>query len=390
MNMHGIIKPIETSDEENPSRLRKIIGWFWKQRYFTFIVLAPSLLVAIYLFVFASDQYEAEAHFLVRGVNSAPAPTSGLSEVLSLTGAGDGGGQNESMSVADYLTSSNAVQELRANDQLVERFQRPSIDLFDRLGSKSPSPERLLRYYRKQVTIKYDTETGITSLVVHSFRPQDSYDLARNLLDLGEKRVNTMNERSYTDAVSMARKQLVEAENAVTASQLRMTDFRQTRRDIDPKASGEAQLTLVANLNEQLATARAQLNAMRGTLSPNSPQLVALSGRVAALSAQIAAQSNLLAGSPTAIAADIGGYEGLKLREEFLSKQYEAAAASLDRAREEAQRQQLYVVRVVEPVMPVKALYPQRMQILATVVISLLLSYSIGWLIVAGVREHAA
>jgi capsular polysaccharide transport system permease protein len=40
--------------------------------------------------------------------------------------------------------------------------------------------------------------------------------------------------------------------------------------------------------------------------------------------------------------------------------------------------------------MPVKSTYPERWRILGTVVVALLLIYSIGWLIVAGVREHAA
>ena len=40
--------------------------------------------------------------------------------------------------------------------------------------------------------------------------------------------------------------------------------------------------------------------------------------------------------------------------------------------------------------MPQKALYPERGRILLTVLIALLLAYAIGWLIVAGVREHAA
>ena len=40
--------------------------------------------------------------------------------------------------------------------------------------------------------------------------------------------------------------------------------------------------------------------------------------------------------------------------------------------------------------MPVKALYPERWRVLATLLIGLLLAYSIGWLIVAGVREHSA
>jgi len=75
---------------------------------------------------------------------------------------------------------------------------------------------------------------------------------------------------------------------------------------------------------------------------------------------------------------------------ELLNKRYEVAAVSVEKAREQAIQQELYLQRVVNPNMPVKALYPERLRILATVLVSLLLVYSIGWLIVAGVREHAA
>ncbi len=47
-------------------------------------------------------------------------------------------------------------------------------------------------------------------------------------------------------------------------------------------------------------------------------------------------------------------------------------------------------MRVGDANMPVKALFPERWRILLTVVVALLLTYSIGWLIAAGVREHAA
>jgi capsular polysaccharide transport system permease protein len=169
-----------------------------------------------------------------------------------------------------------------------------------------------------------------------------------------------------------------------------MTAFRHSRNDIDPQATGQAQLGVVATLTGQLATARAQLNAMKGVISPSSPQYAALAAHVAALQNQVGAQSSRLAGSSGAIANDISGYQALQLRREFLAKRYEAAAASLEKARDQAQQQQLYLVRVVDANMPVKAMFPERWRILTTVLVALLLIYSIGWLIVAGVREHAA
>ncbi len=389
MNMYGIIEPVVLEAPPRVSWRSRALGWLRRHRMLMLVVLLPSLLVGGYLYLVASDQYESEAHFLVHGADATPQPGIGVSQVLSMA-TGVSAGQNEAMSIADYLTSHDAVARLRREDALVERFRRPGVDLLSRLWSADPTPERLLSYYRRQVEVEYNTETGITVLTVHGFTPDDSYHLARKLLQMGEQRVNQLNERSYQDAIAMGERQLAAAEAAVTANGVAMTRFRQTRADIDPQVTGQAQVGLVTTLTGQLATARAQLNAMRGAISADSPQVRAVEGRVRSLTAELARQSGRLTGSDRTIAGDIGGYEGLKMRQEFLAKRYDAAAIALQQARERALRQQLYVVRVVDANMPVKSLFPQRFRILATVFVSLLLVYSIGWLIAAGVREHAA
>lgn len=389
MNMHGFMTPADQVEEHDIGPAERTWRWIKGRRWFLGIVVLPSLLVALYLFAYASDQYESEAHFLVRSPNATFTPSTGVSAALSLV-TGGGAGQNEAMSVADYLTSHDAVDTLRKTDHLVERFHRPGVDILSRLWSADPSPERLLHYYQKQVHVKYNTETGITVVTVRSFTPQDSYDIARRLIQIGEQRVNMLNDRSFNDAIANSRRQLNEAENALAVSDAQMTAFRRNRGDIDPQASGQAQLGVVSTLTGQLAAARAQLNAMHGLISTSSPQYQALAAHVQALQAQVNAQAGRLAGGSGAIANDISGYQALQLRREFLAKRYEAAAASLEKARQDALQQQLYLVRVVEANLPVKALYPERWRILTTVVITLLLVYSIGWLIVAGVREHAA
>ena len=391
MNMHGVITPIDSSvgDRSPAAYVGRIRQWFIDKRMFALIVLLPTVLVAGYLFLIASDQYESEAHFLVRRADVATVPGTGVSAALSMV-TGVSSAQSEAMSVADYLTSHDVVDALRRDAGLVERFHRSDADLLSRLRFADPTPEKLLSYYRQQVKVNYNTETGITTLKVHSFRPEDSYQLTRKLMEMGEAQVNKLNVRSFNDALANARGQLAGAETQLAQVQGRMTRYRQASRDIDPQASGQAQIGLVSGLNAQLSAARAQLAAMGQAISKTSPQYQALSARVSALSAQVGAQSGRLAGTSQAIATDIGGFENLQLRQQFLAKRYEAAAASLDKARDNAFRQQLYLVRVVDANMPVKALFPERWRILLTVVIALLLAYSIGWLIVAGVREHAA
>ena len=390
MNMHGIIAPPVAERERGiDSSLARARDWLHRKRMFLLFVVLPAMLTAGYLYLIAADQYESEAHFLVRTTAPQPLAGTGVSQVISAA-TGISAAQGEAMSVADYLTSHDVVATLRKQDRLVERFHDLDADFFSRLRQADPTNERLLAYYRKQVSVQYNTETGITTLKVHSFRPKDSFELLSKLLRLGEERVNVLNLRSYTDALAGSKRQLAEAEDALAASQGKLTSFRQNRGDIDPQASGQAQIALVSTMTGQLAAARAQLSAMGGMIDHSSPQYRALAGRVAALQAQVSAQSGRLVGGSGAIANDISGYEGLRLRQDFLAKRYEAAASSLEKAREQAIRQQLYVVRVVDANMPTKALFPQRVKILSTVVIALLLAYAIGWLIVAGVREHAA
>lgn len=391
MNMHGIIAPAhDPVTELKPSAMARLLAIVRRRRMLMLIVVLPTLLLAGYYYLVSADQYESQAHFLVKSADGPTASPSGFGQLLGLSGMGGSGG--EAASVSDYLTSHDAVARLSRDIGLVERFRRPEVDVVSRLSTADPTPEKLLTYYEGKVTVETDHDTGITKLSVHAFRPDDAYTIIRHLLEMGEQRVNTMNARSYEDAIAASRRQLGEAETALAAVQGDLTAYRQTRADVDPEGSGKAQIGLVSGLRANLAAAQAQLETTGAFVSHSSPQYVALSRQVRSLQAQLAAQSGRLAGDggERTIAGNLGGYEDLRLRQEFAGKRYEAAAAALAQARERARRQQLYLVRVVEPNMPVKSLFPQRGKIVLTAFFALLLVYSIGWLIAAGVREHAA
>jgi capsular polysaccharide transport system permease protein len=388
MNRPGILAPV-SDDIHGPSAAQRLFDWLWARRAFILVVVAPTLVLTIYYYLIAANQYQSEAHFVIRAADSSSAaPTSGFSQLLGL-GSGMSTSQSEANSVSDYLVSHDAVQSLRANDDLVDRFRRPEADFISKLKVANPTPEALLKYYRGKVSVHTDQNTGSTVLSVRAFRAADAYDIIQKLLSLGEQRVNALNTRSYNDSVSMARQQLAQAEDGIAAIQTRMTAFRQARGDIDPQASGDAQIKLVSTLNADLVAARAQLSTMGALISHSSPQYVALARSVRSLEGEVAAQSSRTAGGSSTIATDLGSYEDLRLRQQFAAKRYEAAAAALEKAVDQAQRQQLYLVRIVQPNMPVKSLFPQRARIVITVFFGLLLAYSIGWLIAAGVREHA-
>jgi capsular polysaccharide transport system permease protein len=390
MNMHGFIAPaVDGKTLDTQSRVGAVRSWLYEHRMIMLIVIIPSLIVAGYYYLLASDQYQSEARFVIRSAESNGPAVSGIGQMLGFSNAASTS-QSEAMGVADYLRSHEVVDALRGRLQLVERFRRPEADFLSALHPANPTPETLEKYYNGKVKIEYNRDTGISDMTVRTFRPEDSYAVINALLTMGEQRVNAQNRRTYNDALSSARTQLAEAEQAAAAVQKRITNYRQDRGDIDPAGSGEAQIRMVSGMTAALSNARAQLSAMRRLISPTSPQYLAMAQRVRSLESELAAQSSKLTGGNSTIANSLGGYEDLKVRQEFAAKRYEAAAANLEKARETASRQQLYLVRIVEPNKPVRSEYPERGRIVLTIVIALFICYGIGWLLVAGVREHAA
>ena len=387
--MHGIFRPDGLTEEYARYSRKK---WFMQQlqryRWFMLLVLLPTFLTAAYYYLVASNQYESSASFVVRRAEGSSKNMIGLGQIFGI-GLGASQAQSEATLVYEYLLSHDAVARLRKEDRLVERFRLPEVDILSRLRSTELRPESLLAYYRKHVTIAADEETGVTHLAVRAFTPEDSYALANKLLSMGEARINELNKRTFQNQIADSKRELALAEGALSQAQTRLTAFRRTQGDIDPAGSGKAQLGLVTDVEGNVVSARSKLASMGRFLSKSSPQYRAQDAQVAALEAQLVRQASRLAGSGSSIASSLGNYEDLVIRKEFASQRYTVAAGAYEQARSEALKQQLYLTRVVDPNMPVKSEFPQRGKRVTTVFFSLLIAYAIGWLLVAGVREHS-
>jgi len=357
--------------------------------WFIALVILPTLVIAGYYYLIASDQYESQATFVVRraGVSG---QSGGVGQVLGFS-VGASQSQSEARIIEEFLLSHDAVERLRKEDALVEKFRHNSADMFSRLSVSDTTPEDLLKYYRKRVSVEFDADKGVSTLSVKTFSPEDSVVLSRKLLSMGEEQVNAFNARTNVGEVGAAKRELQAAEKDMGDVQREMTEFRRVREDIDPAGTGKAQIGLVSELEANLASQRARLKSIEGFISRSSPQYLSLAAQVRALEAQVAAQSAKLASNSgeKSIASRLGAYEELSVRQEFLGKRYVAAAGLYQQAVAEGRKQQLYLVRVVEPNKPVKSQFPERGRIVLTLFFSLAIAYAIGWLMVAGVKEHS-
>jgi capsular polysaccharide transport system permease protein len=387
--VHGIIRPKAQSGDarQHDGVFALLRGIVWENRVFFLIVVLPTLIAAAYLELIAADQYESSADFIVRRSDSV-ASSSSVGQMLGFSiGAGATG--PDAVLVQEYLLSHDAVARLAAKDDLVGVFRRPEADLLSRLWYAHPAPERLLAFYLRHVDVEGDEASGIMHLTVHSFRPEDSYRIAHQLLDMGEQQINAINDRTYKDNVASSQRELDKTRQQLAEIQSKLTTYRRSNQDVDPESTGRAQLTLVTGLTSSLVDAKARLQAMEGVISRNSPQYKALTGQVRALEAQIAGQSTKIAGPDHSVANRLSDYEQLVIQRDEVAKVYADAAVRLQAAQADAQRKQLYLIRVVQPNMPVKAEFPKRWQLIASIFAGLFFAYAIAWLLWAGVKEHS-
>jgi capsular polysaccharide transport system permease protein len=354
-------------------------------RWYLLLVVAPTAALGGYYATYAADIYVSEARFTVRGRSAAPAGGAiaammGAPRVVS----------EETRAVVDYVDSHDAVSALRRTLDLVAIWRRPEADWFTELRYEAPEAERLLRYYRRRVTATLDQETGITTLRVQAFRPEDAQAVALRLLELSEDLVNRFSARTQQDTLRVAREEVAVAERRVLAAREAVEAFREREREVDPNRSAATALEGISRLEGLLVQTRAELAERLAFMRPDNPQVQVLRNRTEALQRQIAAERARVTQGTEALPPQLSAFERLQLERSFADQYLTSAITSLEAARAEAQRQQVFLMRVVEPNLAERALYPRAVYNTATSFLVLTLLFGLGWLVAAGAREHAS
>jgi len=363
---------------------------FGRMQWFALIVLLPTLLVGSYYALIAADLYESEARYLVRGRSSTGMPSGGAAGLLG-GGAASAlrSGADEMRAVNDFMLSNDAVAGLRRQLDLVAIWRRPEADLLSMLWWSEPEAERLRRYLRRRVTVEFDLETNIATLRVLAFRPGDARDIAEQLLVLSEALLNRFSARTAADGVRASREEVEIAEARVTAARAALTSFREREQALDPTREAMAAGEGISRLEAALSQSRAEMQERRAFMRPDNPQIQVLANRIAALVAQIAVERARITQGDENMTLRLAAFERLQLEREFADRQLASATSSLESARADAQRQQVFLLRVVEPNVAQGALYPAGFFNTMTVLIALSVVFAIAWLMVAGAREHA-
>jgi capsular polysaccharide transport system permease protein len=294
--------------------------------------------------------------------------------------------------VHEYLMSRDVVRRLEREDDLRALLSRPEGDLISRFPGITfwrNDFEALNRAYGRFVSIEVDSSSGVSTMQVKAYRPEDAQRIADSLLRFSEQLVNTLNDRARHDALAVFQTEVDNTEQRIARIQDKLTAYRVKEKMLDPKSAASGPVELLAQMNGQLANAKAQLGEVMKN-SPNSPQIPLVRTRIASLEKLIGEERTKITGDSNSVATALGEYERLTVQHLLAEKQLASAFTSLEAARLEAQRQQLYLETIAKPNLADYPLYPKRIVSFITVVVTCSLAYGIAWLLIASVREHAS
>jgi capsular polysaccharide transport system permease protein len=390
--MDAVVRDTETQNDDAKKRAAVLDtssrAALWFKRHFLFVlaVLVPTLVATVYFGLVASDVFVSESRFVVRSPQQQM--KAGVFDQL-LQGTVFSRAQDDTYSVKDFILSRDALKELDTTLGMRKLYGDGRIDVFDRFPGLrwDNSFERFYLYYGKYVDVDYDSASSISILTVRAFTPQAAYNINRTLLDMSERLVNALNDRSHQDLIHFAERDVQLAAEKAHEAALALLAFRSKQSIFAPDQQAEIQLEGVAKLQEDFIATEAQL-AQLTKLSPNNPQIPGLRSRAETLRKAIREEAAKVTSNKGSLSASTPEFERLALESATADKLLETAITELQTARSEAARQQLYLERLVQPNLPDKPMEPRRIRWILTVLLLGLIGWGVLSLLLASIREH--
>jgi len=369
-------------------RRSKTREWLVRHRWIGLFIVAPTLAATIYYGFIASPVYVSQSSFIVKSPGQKSSPTLSLANLVQTSGLS--AGQEQTKEVIRYIQSRNALNDLQKQMDVRGSYSKRGADVFSRFPAPfhENSFENFYRYYQSVVSASVDAESGLAVLEVHAFSPKDAYEVNSRLLGLSEELVNRLNQRAEGRAIQEAEARVITAEDRVRTARVTLGAYRNQQALLDPSKQATGVLEVSNKLISEQAGLQAQLDLML-RVAPRNPSIPALRNRIVAIGRAISAQTGRAVGTPGGIASKLSTYERLNAEQEFATQMLTAANTSLEQARTEAQKQQFYVERIVEPNKADMPTLPRRLKSILVVFAASVCLYFIGWMLVVGVLEHA-
>ncbi|WDZ80939.1 hypothetical protein PWG15_24620 (plasmid) [Ensifer adhaerens] len=356
---------------------------------FLLFVLAPTVATFIYFAFIASGVFVSEAKLTVRdAIQPAGVEKTGSSILGQLSIGRSGDSAQNSMIVMDYIKSRSVIEDVGGREKLLQLYGRADIDVLSRLAADE-NLEQMWQYWKSRVTASVDSMSGILTLRVRAYSPNESFSLASDIIQRSESLINAISLRSKNDAVMRAKQEVDFASRTLAEARSEMLKFQQSNQTIDPVETAKQTLKLISELTLQKTALENELATSASMRLANKPGEIQIRARLSAVEAQLQKLNTMLTGHGAAgtVSSQLRDFELLTIQSEFSEYMYKLARSGYERVRQKLEQQDLYLVTVVRPSKPDSASYPRTLPYTALAFAGFLIAWGILSLFIASVKD---
>jgi capsular polysaccharide transport system permease protein len=379
------IEPIRAKGSGQPQTVAE--GASWLIASFTIVVIVPVIAASIYFALFASDRFVSELRFAVRGSTEHIPGADALGTVGSLAYMNS---SQEVYAIADYIRSRSAVEEIGRTVDLRQIFQADKADWLSRLEYQAPG-EELLRYWRQMISVSTEAISGLVSVEVRAFTPDDAVALASAIRAASEALVNRMQLRPRNDMVTRAESEVRIARERAAQTRAEVAQYRNSQASVDPLDTARSLIDNVTELKGRLIELDVEFASAEASMGPNAPTAQTILARRDSLREQIQGLERRItssnAGDRTAAKLMVD-YDRVEIAQALAEQQVAVAEKMLDQLRADANRRQVYIDVIEGPTTPQSALFPERTRSIAEIAIAATGLWCVVFLTIAGIRDH--
>lgn len=361
----------------------------WGPISFLVTVVAPALACLLYLVLLAAPQFVSETRFVIRGSLETLAIDS-IGQAAALSALNN---SQEAHVVADYIRGPRIVRDLSKEFDLRRIYAGSPLDFVWHLPADA-SADRLVRYWQNMATAEVDATTGIITVRIHAFNPEDAQALNRAVIKLSETLVAGFTHKMRAQRLEETLADSEAAQSELTTLFAALETQRGREGTLDPLTTATTYATLVSTLRDERATLVAAREAAAARLSAAAPTLALSDERIRALDAQIELILDATTrGKPDASAASdllsaASLFDFLQTRRELVARRVSQTQTALAQARQDTIRQQIYVVIFMQPTLGETKDHPRPALTALLVLLALAAIWAIAALYFQSIRER--
>ena len=256
----------------NPAQLRP--RHYGVIALFVLCVIVPTLSYSWYLWTRAADQYESDVGF---GSRTEEAPST--FDFLGALGGSAQSGSKDMDILNQFIISQELVAKIDTDLDLKAIWSKADNDPLNGFYAAG-TIEDLVAYWQRMVLVNYDNGTGLMNLQVFAFDPVDAQKIASAVLTESTNIINQLSKTAQDDTTRYSKESLAATEAKLAEARLAVLDFQVRNNIVDPSNVVANQLSVVATLNQQLASTQIDFDMLSGTVPATDPRLAQLSRRL--------------------------------------------------------------------------------------------------------------